>query len=201
MSNFTLDRFQNDIKDHVLTVNLDQGLYRDITIGKPGTGDMRYHITTRPGYLMFTGDMGSFTFSRLDDMFNFFRGDRVNLGYWEEKLEAVDSRKGCKEYSADKAKKEMLDWLSNFIEDLDIDDDEFRDNVVDATDAVKNIDYSDEYSFVECVRDWDADIAGGMDLDDFFGNSVESYTFHYIWCCHAIVHAIKMYDESKKVAA
>ena len=201
MSEFTLERFKNDIKNHVLTVNLDQGVYRDITIGKPNTGDMRYNITTRPGYLVFTGDMGSFTFSRLEDMFNFFRGDRVNLDYWAEKLEAADSLDGYEHYCKDKAKKEMHDWLTGFIGNLDIDDEEFREKIIDATDAVKNIDYSDEHSFVEGVRDWDADTAGGMDLIDFFEVGVKSYTFRYIWCCHAIVHAIRLYDESKAVAA
>lgn len=199
MKNPTQESFLNDVKDHVLTVNLDHGVYRDMHIGKPNSSDMHYNITTRPGYLMFTGDMGSFVFNRLSDMFVFFRGKRINLGYWEEKLTAVDGRRGAKEFDSEKAKNELQDCLAEFIKDLDVDDDEFREKVINATVSIKDIDYSDEYSLVGAIRDWDPDIAGGLDLSDFFEASVDSYTYRYVWCCYAIMHAIKLYDEAKFV--
>lgn len=197
MKNPTQELFLNDVKDHVLTINLDHGVYRDMRIGKPDSIDMHYNITTRPGYLIFTGDMGSFTFSRTSDMFNFFRCKGIRPGYWEEKLTAVDSYGGAKGFDSEKAQNELQDCLAEFIKDLDIDDDEFREKVIDATDAIKDIDCSDEYSLVGAIRDWDPDIAGGLDLSDFFGASVDGYTYRYLWCCYAIVHAIKMYDEAK----
>lgn len=53
-------------------------------------------------YLCYTGDMGTYVFQRLTDMFEFFRTDReykkrnggklaVNLSYWGEKLQATPS--------------------------------------------------------------------------------------------------------------
>lgn len=67
MSHPTLEQFLKDVAHHQLTVNLDQGLFRDLTIQRPGCCEMHYHITTRPGYLMFTGDMGSLAFAHLAD--------------------------------------------------------------------------------------------------------------------------------------
>lgn len=63
MNQCNYDQFQKDVSNHVLTVNMDSGLFRDLTIKRPQSNDMHYHITTRPNYLFITGDMGSFTFS------------------------------------------------------------------------------------------------------------------------------------------
>ena len=85
MNNPSLEQFLNDVKLHKLSVNLDQGVYRDITVKNPNTVAMHYNITTRPGYLMITGDMGDFIFQRTEDMFGFFRpqsGYQINPGYW-----------------------------------------------------------------------------------------------------------------------
>lgn len=88
MKQLTSEEFKLDVKNHVLTVNLDSGVYRDISIGKPCSSDMHYNITTRPGYLIFTGDMGCYVFNRLPDMFDFFRCERINPRYWSEKVQA-----------------------------------------------------------------------------------------------------------------
>ena len=91
MNNPTLEQFLKDIASHQLTVNLDQGVFRDLTIANPNTMEMHYNITTRPGYLMITGDMGDFIFKRTNDMFRFFRpesGYYINPSYWGEKVEA-----------------------------------------------------------------------------------------------------------------
>jgi hypothetical protein len=59
---------------------------------------MGFDVVTWPGHLSISGDMGCFVFTRVDDMFTFFRGheDAPNLGYsakWGEmtleKLEQV----------------------------------------------------------------------------------------------------------------
>jgi hypothetical protein len=32
---------------------------------------------------------------------------------------------------------------------------------------------------------------------DFFEHSLEDYTFHYIWCCYALVWGIRQYDAAQ----
>lgn len=92
--------FLRDVKDHVMEIRQDDGLYRSIRFQKPGRWTYGFDITTWPGYLCISGDMGCFVFARLPDMFEFFRGQKphikgdktlgINLGYWAEKVQAQD---------------------------------------------------------------------------------------------------------------
>lgn len=199
MNKPSLEQFLKDVSNHELTINLDQGLYRDLTIRKSNdSSDMHYHITTRPGYLIFTGDMGSFVFQRLDDMFRFFRdrdGYEINLGYWEEKLEATDSRGGEKKFSSDIAKQILQDHLKDYLENIN--ESSSTNTSETATEAIQNLIEladSDEHEFYSELQSWDAKSNGGIDLDCWWEWDFKDYTFHYIWCCYAIVHAIKLYD-------
>lgn len=195
--NPTLESFLEDVTNHKLTVNLDQGIYRDITVGHPDTSCMHYNITTRPGYLMITGDMGDFIFHRTNDMFGFFRSEeeyRINPGYWGEKVEAGEVSK----FDIDTANSSVQGYLTNFLEDLDLSDAEDREKSKQALEAVStfisNNQGAGEFEFWDEIHSWDADEAGGLDLTDFFESPTTKATFHYIWCCYAIVHAIKLYD-------
>lgn len=62
------DRFLRDIQEHELTVIRDDGVYRHLRFQKPGTSVMYFDLITWPGHLCFTGDMGSYLFSRVRDM-------------------------------------------------------------------------------------------------------------------------------------
>ena len=195
-----LKQFLKDIASHELTVNLDQGVFRDITIANPNTMEMHYNITTRPGYLMITGDMGDFIFQRTNDMFGFFRADgdyRINPGYWGEKVEAGV----VSEFDIDTANSSVQGYLTNFLEDLDLSDPEDREKSKQALEAVTSFingtQGSGEFDFWNEINSWDADEAGGMDLTDFFEAPTTKATFRYMWCCYAIVHAIKLYDAHK----
>lgn len=204
MNHPTLEQFLKGVAHHQLTVNLDQGVFRDLTVMKPNSGDMHYHITTRPGYLMFTGDMGSFVFTRLSDMFDFFRdkdGYDINPGYWEEKLEAVDSRGGAKEFSSDLVKETLIEHLQDHLEGIDSGDyDKDQSDAEEAKEAIKHLiglAEDDKHDFYETLRNWDADDAGGLDMDCWWEWDFNDHTYRYIWACFAIVHAIKLYDAHK----
>lgn len=196
----TLEVFLKDVENHQLTVNLDSGVYRDITIANPNTMCMHYNITTRPGYLMFTGDMGCFVFKRTNDMLSFFRpqsGYYINTSYWGEKVEAGE----VSQFDMDTANASLQNYLTNFLDDLDLSDPEDREKSKQALSAVNKFissnEYSGEFEFWENINSWDKDEAGGLELTDFFEASTTAKTFHYVWCCYAIVHAIKLYDEYK----
>ena len=201
MRNPTLESFLKDVASHQLTVNLDQGVYRDITVKKPGSINMHYNITTRPGFLIFTGDMGDFIFERTNDMFGFFRsqGDAyyINTGYWGEKVQAGEVSKFDPEVACDSVKK----YLTNYLDDLDLSDSEDREKSKKALEAVNDFigsnQHSGEIDFWENINSWDADEAGGLELDDFWESTTTAETYHFIWACYAIVHAIKLYDEFK----
>lgn len=201
----TKEQFLKDVANHQITINLDQGVYRDITVAKPNSVDMHFNITTRPGYLMFTGDMGSFTFSRLQDMFKFFRKEEINPGYWEEKLAACDSRCSAKEFSPELVKEILMDHLNEHLAEIDTgnyDSDMYQSN--EAIAAIRSLigtAEDNEQHFYNELGSWDDSVNGGVDMDCWWEWDFKDFTYHYIWCCYAIVHAIKLYDEVKGEAA
>lgn len=114
----TQERFLRDAKDLQLTVMHEHDVYRHLLMKKPGSSAYHYSVVTFPGFLVMTGDMGAWTFQRLHDMFEFFRTGikadgtiRTNLGYWSEKLVALDgnrSSSGCKEFDPDEFRRVVL---------------------------------------------------------------------------------------------
>lgn len=188
MSKLTLEEFLESVKKHELTINLDCGVYRDITIQRPGYSDRHYNITTRPGFLIFTGDMGEYVFERTPDMFSFFRSDeyQINPCYWSEKVRAGK----YEEYSPEKAREALNNEFENWEECLEDPDEEL---IAEEKSNLDEIDTDDYYEFVSAIRDWTPN-ENGVDLVDFWEYNLNDYTCRYIWACYAIVHAIKLYD-------
>ena len=116
----TPEMFLKDVKDHKLTILKDEGLYRHIRLSKPGTGIMRFDLITWPGYLCYTGDMGTYVFTRTADMFEFFRRSdddrryRIDLRYWAKKCESRD-RDGIKEFSEELFTRAVMEYLVDWI--------------------------------------------------------------------------------------
>lgn len=101
--------FNEGSKDHQLTVLRDDGLYRHLKFRSPENSFYWFDLITWPGYLTVTGDMGTYTFSRTEDMFTFFRNGYINTHYWAEKLRAgaTGGRDTAREHDAD----EFKSWL------------------------------------------------------------------------------------------
>ena len=82
--------FGRDIAQHELQILRDDGLYRHLRCSRPETYCFGFDIVTWPGYLAYVGDMGSYVFSRVEDMFTFFGGDTtrsIDYRYWAEKIQ------------------------------------------------------------------------------------------------------------------
>lgn len=177
-------QFPTDIAQHQMTTLRDDGLYRHLRFRRPGTGNMGFDIITWPGYLAYVGDMGSYVFARLEDMFVFFRDHNINPSYWAEKVEAAEIRDGIEEYSPDTARAWVKEQLDSYVAtdeiraeaaNIDFDNGAFR--LYDQLDAIEFNGFSDH---------WEADF--------------NEYTFPYIWCCLALVWAIKKYDLVKSTS-
>jgi hypothetical protein len=94
MSNeFSLNDFLITVVEHEMKIIHADGVFRHVRFARPGTGIDSFTLTTWPGYLCIAGDIGTYVFRRLHDMFEFFRspraGLRINPGYWAEKCEAI----------------------------------------------------------------------------------------------------------------
>lgn len=191
----TKEEFRKHVAEHEMSILHEVGLYRNIRFQRPDTLNMYFDIVTWPGYLLITGDMGSYLFSRLTDMFQFFRGNqgRINPGYWAEKLQAVDKQSGYKEWSREKFKQEISGEFYQWIEENDYLGDEvladararFNEEIIDRLDiCTKDEAYMDVINF---------EVADFRLFQDFWEVDTEEYSYHYLWACYAIVWAIEIY--------
>jgi hypothetical protein len=184
------ERFPNDIARHELTVLHDSGLYRHLRFARPGTVSMSFSIVTWPGRLCFCGDMGTFVFERLEDMLTFFRHPEPNLGYWAEKCVAQD-RSGVKRHDADMFRERASEILRDALEDAP---DEKRAAITEAFEERVLYHADDEHSALQAFNEFEEQ---GFSISDAWEHNFQDWTFHYAWCCHALVWAVARYDEWK----
>lgn len=194
MKHPTEELFLKDVSKHVMTIVRDDGVHRHVRFKQPDSYDMFFDIVTYPHYLVYSGDMGCFVFSRIDDMFQFFRGSisegplRINLGYWAEKLEATDKPDGHHQYDPEALRTHVKEWLAEQ-EDEDahlrerIDDEVLGyadDGEARARDALTDFEYKGRHPFQDS---WECDFS--------------EYTFRFVWCCYALAWAIRQYDTER----
>ena len=183
--------FLNDTKGHKLTVVQDSGLFRHLTVKRPESGVYGYNITTWPGYLCISGDMGCYVFARLDDMFEFFRSDKleINAGYWGEKLQAV-AKTGRR--SGDAMEFNQVATANSVLECWKDDKKEYR-RIKNELSRLLHNDCEDDRAAMEIMQGIDG-------LHDAWDYLVYDYTLHFQWCLYAIVYAIQQYDKAKSTA-
>ncbi len=192
----TEESFLRDVREHRMTVLHDSGLYRHVRFAKPGTSVMQFDIVTWPGYLSFSGDMGTYVFSRLRDMFEFFRGStvgpiEVNLGYWAEKCQAVDRDCGMREYSPERFREQVESWLDNAEASSECRAAVRREVLCCADEG--------EHLARQAVERFESD--DGFTFSDFWEANCSEWTARYVWCCYALSWAVRQYDAARVLAA
>lgn len=189
MNALTEAEFLCCVKNLRLTELTQVGVHRTVRFRPQGSLSYWFYITTWPGYLCICGDMGSYTFSRLNDMFDFFRGARVgelkiNPQYWAEKLVAEDRIIPAKVYSATRFAQLVIERAHEAGADAQALE-SIRAHVLSATD--------DEHSARARMNDFDMHGQPGL-FDDAWEWDLRDYSRQYLWCCYAIVWAIRQYD-------
>lgn len=204
------ERFAHDTRDHVLTILRDDGAYRHLRVGRPGSGCYHYELVTWPGYLAYVGDMGAFTFKRTEDMFAFFREENgsasISPDYWSEKVETKGE--GNKKFDADYFRKVVNDyrrkWVKESARDCSLDKAQRRElwEAVDE-EVLRFLDDGDEDGARRAANDfcWTFTRRRRPDVcfafDDLWEHNFERHTDRFLWACHAIVHGISLYDKAK----
>lgn len=192
----TEESFLKDVARHEMTVIRDDGVHRHLRFRKPDSGDMYFDIVTYPHFLVYSGDMGCYVFSRINDMFEFFRSrpDRepvgslfINLSYWAEKLEATDRPDGHRRYCSDSFRQHVTDELEEMEADQDL-----RDEVEEYVLA-----YADDGEFQARQALDEFEHKGRRIFSDTWEWNFDEYTFRFVWCCYALAWAIRQYDASK----
>lgn len=219
----TIESFLKDVEKHEMKVLLDNGVYRHLQCKAPGTFNQWFDIVTWLGHLAYTGDMGSFVFSRLEDMFKFFRvqdgsGElRINRPYWGEKLEAVDRdgrTSSHTQFSEDLLRQHVEETIKTWVEECDepydADEEEIAAARKEFEDELRQAIKDDVYSYFDegehearkAVREFSHKIGDNTyEFQDTWEWDCDDYTFRFTWCCYAIVWAIRTYDAAEKQAA
>lgn len=210
MSTLTESTFLRNVAQHQMTIVHEAGELRHIRFARPGTSNMSFNLTTVPGYLMFTGDMGAWTFTRLRDMFEFFRtalrgDDRlyINLGYWSEKLTACDCNgrgpsDGATEFDRKKFAAIVREQGKDLLREAKADghDKEVRaDMLEELRELLSDIDTDDEREAYELANDWKYRAGSSVyTFSDLWDHDFKSYRRSFVWACYAIAWGIQQYD-------
>lgn len=219
MSECTQERFLSDVARHEMTIQRDDGVYRHITFQRPGSSSYRFDLVTWPGHLAYSGDMGCYVFSRLEDMFEFFRTDRkhrdpakglaINLGYWSQKLISVSGnrhRAEVMEFCEKKFNRILIrEYLIPWIRDTRYQTTgEERRELWDAVISEVIGAPSDDGGVRKQCAAHDFRHRVNEDLvfefhDLFEYNFITDYDFYFVWCCYALAWGVEKYDEAKCV--
>lgn len=179
-------RFTRNTADHQMTVLHDDGLYRHLRFMNPKSSEYWFDLVTWPGRLAICGDIGEdYVFSRLPDMFEFFRGDGINPHYWAEKLGG--GRHSVQEYSESLLRQLVVE---HFVGDAQ------WNGVPPGTGKalrtwVLNEDLSDEDHARSVLEDF---AYQGYAFRDVWEWNFHDYEPSFLWACHAIVWGIGQYD-------
>jgi hypothetical protein len=199
------ERFAADVRGHQLTVLHEDGLYRHLRFQKPGTGFYWFDLITWPGCLAINGDMEGYTFSRVEDMFTFFRASSgwnsktINPQYWAEKLRAASR---VKQYSEEKLRQLVSETVSYHAADYP-----------GLRTAVKRrVLGSEDLYYEESARQVLDEFVHGKPPErgerdqrfrfaDTWEWDLTTYSHQYLWCCHAIQWGVGQYDAARQPVA
>lgn len=193
------DRFTRDTANHVMTVLHDDGVYRHLRCQQPGRSCWWFEIVTWPGSLAIRGDFDSgLVFSRITDMFAFFRGGRhgINPDYWAEKLGG--GRRSVREYDEELLKEYVHDLLDDAAGCAKDEDDEDLRAAVGKGHALLHRYIEDgDTTHEKGARDLLSELEAEGLTSDTWEVDLHSFTSAYLWACHAIVWAIGRYDAAQ----
>lgn len=184
---YEIEQFTRDTAKHEMLVLHDDRLYRHLRFKAPDRSTYWFELVTWPGCLAIRGDMDGFAFSRIEDMFEFFRGNRINPGYWAEKLISEGTRRGTMAYSEADFRKSITEWAAENAE-------EYPGLMEAVEDQIFGADIWHEQGAMEAVNEFEFNGA----RYDAYGESFNDYTYQFLWCCHAIQWGIAQYDAARK---
>lgn len=194
----TYDSFLSDVSGHTMQVLRDDGLYRHLRFRENDSFCMGFDLITWPGGLCYTGDMGTYVFERIDDMFAFFRREdpaQADRYYWAQKCVSRD-RDGVRQFSFERFMAVLDELLVEFVQAHELsshDTEVLRDQVRDY--ILSERDYGDCQLCVAQASqfEWNGHL---VFPEIHLGYNFEEFTRRFVWCCYAIPWGIAQYDAS-----
>lgn len=180
--------------DHGVELVLNDGVNRRWICKKPGTSMYRFDITTFPGTMIVTGDLGTLVVERTMDMLVWARNSVGDIQYFAEK---VPSNIRTVEYSTEVVEEWFRDELRELKEEFDhryIDRDEYRRR----RDKIKEVRagmYLDAMGSDEVYRATQ-ELWGGSDPPNF-----RNWDNTFLWCRQCVIWLLAHVDEKGAVLA
>lgn len=215
MNKRTKEIFLSNVKNHSMKVILNDGVHRHISFSNNGSQVFRFDLITWPGNLCITGDCGTYVFSRIEDMFVFFRlyysaykktrGEdiAINPGYWSEKLTSICPQGGCYEFSPRLFKEEVKEyfeeWEFNDDPNENLTSEEVKQKVWEDVDSkVLSIAHDGDVRAYDAANNYESEYR--HQFIDFWEMRLHEPTHHYIWNLCAIVWGISKFDEEHEAS-
>lgn len=205
-------------RNHRMTIEHDDGVHRCLYFGQPGTMNYHFRLTTWPGHICISGDIGTHVFARLRDMFEFHASAddwasmplEINASYWAEKLETEGGgRRSVQDQYIDVPHVKQM--AVEAFREISIDD--FDEGCrVKAFQELRSevLNYLSEDDSAEHV----AGMLDGFIVPSYYTNTHRTlrlvdgtswewgltrseYGFSFLMCCYAIVWGIKRYAQHK----
>lgn len=196
-SGCTEARFLEDVKDHRMEIIRNDGEYRHVRFKRQNSTAYTFDLITWPGHLCYTGDMGTYVFSRIRDMFQFFRADpktsrevrrlHVNHPYWAEKVLAMDKNGVIEEFVPELARRQALEILRELAREVRWSK-EAREKRREIYDEVCQSLDGPEHEVRRVLYEH---------FDDSWEWRLMDYTYTYRWACFAIAWGIAEYDRAQ----
>ncbi|MBN3757158.1 hypothetical protein G3N95_29745 [Paraburkholderia sp. Tr-20389] len=192
----------------MMTIHRDDGVDRHITFKTPGTSCYWFEILTWPGALCIRGDCGTYVFSRLTDMFEFFRSDDrgdpqtlyINEGYWREKLQAVNNcgygKGSVVKFSQEDFEQHVMERVEGYLEGYAITDERRAELMERIQDEVLGNSHDGEVRAFDALNEFHDEEFPRL-FEDCWEWRCEEYDFSFLWNAYAIAWAIRKYDAAK----
>jgi hypothetical protein len=178
------EAFKRDVANHQMTVLHDDGLYRHIRFREASSSFYWFDLVTWPHNLTINGDMGCWTLSRLEDMFEFFAGNRINPGYWDEK---VRGEARPEKYSEALFRESVTSHIADH-----------ADEYPSLAAAVAEEIFAEDLSHEEYARELlDSFKHDGFEFTDTWEWNFNEHTHRFLWCCYAIQWGIGQYSAAR----
>lgn len=189
------EEFKTSIKDHKLSILKNDELYKHLRFKNPSSFNRYFDIVTWPGNLCYTGDMGTYTFKRIENMIYFF-SDGVNPDYWSEKLTSISKfGEGVKVFDGDKFKEYFIEFINEDDNGLDS---LYKEEILEDL-KLGNLDLNDEHEILDYItyhyNHYTVDHITSWYAENY--NLFKSFTYHYIWCCRALNWSCNLFLDSK----
>jgi hypothetical protein len=192
-----VNQAKKDLSEHQVTMRLNNGLWRSWRCQRPGSWVYGFDVTTGPGWIMVTGDMGTCVWERTADMIDWAEASINSLSYFAEK---VPREIKIKEYDPDKAKAWLLGEIVDYFNDHCGSDDHGGMDDKQWTHwhrlltLYRHEDPSDQMEFAQAIHK--SGVADGSDWPNFY-----NYTYHFLWIREGLKWFFAHKDQAVEVAA